>query len=45
MDEYNKFLQQSLEYKKAREDRYKDVSRDRLFRVAKKKIETTMIGA
>ena len=45
MEEYNKFLQQSLEYKKAREDRYKDVSRDRLFRVAKKKIETTMIGA
>ena len=37
MDEYNKFLQQSLEYKKAREDRYKEKSRDRLFHVSKKK--------
>ena len=41
----NNFLQKSLDLKQAREDRYKDVSRDKLFKTAKKKIQTTMIGA
>tara|TARA_R110002020_G_scaffold458778_2_gene676533 strand:+ start:996 stop:1373 length:378 start_codon:yes stop_codon:yes gene_type:complete len=44
-EEYNKFLKQSLDLKSAREDRHKDVSRDKLFKAAKKKIQTTMIGA
>lgn len=41
----NDFLKQSLEYKNARESRQKDLSRDKLFKAAKKKIQTTMIGA
>ena len=41
----NNFLQKSLDLKKVREDRYKDVSRDKLFKASKKKIQTTMIGA
>ena len=41
----NNFLQKSLDLKKTREDRYKDVSRDKLFKASKKKIQTTMIGA
>jgi len=44
-EEYNKFLKQSLDLKSAREERHRDVSRDRLFKAAKKKIQTTMIGA
>lgn len=44
-DEYNKFLKQSLDLKHAREERHRDVSRDKLFKAAKKKIQTTMIGA
>ena len=41
----NKFLQKSLDLKQAREERYKDISRDKLFKASKKKIQTTMIGA
>ena len=41
----NNFLQKSLDLKQAREERYKDISRDKLFKAAKKKIQTTMIGA
>tara|TARA_B100000287_G_scaffold406704_1_gene431407 strand:+ start:368 stop:745 length:378 start_codon:yes stop_codon:yes gene_type:complete len=44
-DEYNKFLKQSLDLKHAREERHRDISRDKLFKAAKKKIQTTMIGA
>ena len=39
------FLKQSLDLKHSREQRYKEVSRDKLFQAAKKKIQTTMIGA
>ena len=39
------FLKQSLDLKHTREQRYKDISKDKLFKVAKKKIQTTMIGA
>ena len=45
MDEYNKFLRMSLDYKQAREDRHKDISRSQLYKMTKKKLETTMIGA
>lgn len=41
----NDFLKKSLEYKNARESRHKDLSKDKLFKAAKKKIQTTMIGA
>ena len=44
-EEYNNFLKQSLDLKSAREDRHRDLSRDKLFKAAKKKIQTTMIGA
>ena len=43
MDE--KFLKKSLDYRSTREERYKDLSKDKLFTVAVKKIQTTMIGA
>ena len=45
MDEYNKFLKQSLDLKKIREERNKEVSKDSLFKSSKKKVQTTMIGA
>jgi hypothetical protein len=41
----NNFLKESLDFKNARENRNKEVSRDKLFKTAKKKIQTTMIGA
>ena len=44
-EEYNKFLKQSLDLKSAREGRHRDLSRDKLFKAAKKKVQTTMIGA
>lgn len=43
MDE--NFLKSSLDLKKAREERSKAVSCDDLFKVVKKKIQTTMIGS
>jgi hypothetical protein len=43
--EYEDFLKNSLEYKKAREQRSKDVSHEALLKHAKKKIQTTMIGS
>ena len=45
MEDYIKFLKDSIDYKKSREDRYKEVSKDALFKASKKKIQTTMIGA
>jgi|TARA_Y100000004_G_C8881904_1_gene397974 hypothetical protein len=45
MEDYNKFLKESIDYKKSREDRYREVSKDALFKASKKKIQTTMIGA
>ena len=45
MDNYKSLLKTSLEYKKKREDRTKEVSKNRLYQVSKKKIQTTMIGA
>tara|TARA_B100000676_G_scaffold141614_1_gene140256 strand:+ start:23158 stop:23565 length:408 start_codon:yes stop_codon:yes gene_type:complete len=43
--DYNSFLQKSLDLKKMREERKKEVSRETLFKSSKKKIQTTMIGA
>lgn len=42
MDDLRK---QSAEYKKLRETKYKADSKDRLSKILKKKIQTTMIGA
>lgn len=44
-EEYSNFLKKSLDLKSAREERNKDLSRDKLFKAAKKKIQTTMIGS
>jgi predicted ATP-binding protein involved in virulence len=41
----DKFLKRSLDYRATRDERYKELSRDKLFQVAVKKIQTTMIGA
>jgi len=43
--EYEDFLKNSLEYKKAREQRSRDASHEALLKHAKKKIQTTMIGS
>jgi len=43
--EYEAFLKKSLDLKAIRESRRKDMSRNQLFKAAKKKIQTTMIGA
>ena len=45
MNDYNSLLKQSLDLKKKRDERYKEVSKDRLFQIDKKKVQTTMIGA
>ena len=45
MDSYKSLLKTSLEYKKKREERTKEVSKNRLYQISKKKIQTTMIGA
>lgn len=45
MENFDKLIRQQSEYKSVREDRYKQDSRDRLSKILKKKVETTMIGA
>ena len=44
-EEYTNFLKQSLDLRSTREERNRDVSKDKLFKAAKKKVQTTMIGA
>jgi hypothetical protein len=44
-DSYAELIRSNSDYKKKREDRYKTDSRDRLSKIIRKKIETTMIGA
>ena len=44
-EENNSFLKKSLDLKSVREERNRDMSRDKLFKTAKKKIQTTMIGS
>jgi hypothetical protein len=41
----NDLRKQNAEYKKLRESKYKTDSKDRLSKILKKKIQTTMIGA
>ena len=45
MDNFNELIRKQSEYKTAREDKYKSDSKDRLSKILKKKVETTMIGA
>jgi transcription termination factor Rho len=44
-DKYNNFLKNSINLKNIREERKKEVSKDNLFKVCKKRIQTTMIGS
>ena len=45
MDNFNKLIRDKSDYKQQREDKFKVDSRDRLSKIIRKKIETTMIGA
>ena len=46
MDEdYNQLIKTSMDYKSKKEERFKEASKTRLSKIAKKKIQTTMIGA
>jgi hypothetical protein len=42
---FNELIRKQSQYKAAREDKYKSDSKDRLSKILKKKVETTMIGA
>jgi len=44
-DNFNELVRRQSEYKAAREDKFKQDSRERLSKILKKKVETTMIGA
>tara|TARA_R100001244_G_scaffold115139_2_gene85350 strand:- start:178 stop:552 length:375 start_codon:yes stop_codon:yes gene_type:complete len=44
-EEYTNFLKRSLDLKSTREERSKELSKDKLFKASKKKIQTTMIGS
>jgi transcription termination factor Rho len=45
MDNFDNLIRQSTEYKSAREDKYRHDSKERLSKILKKKVETTMVGA
>jgi hypothetical protein len=45
MDEFTKIKQEQAVYQKTRDEKYKVDSRDRLSKILKKKIQTTMIGS
>ena len=45
MEKYQDLIRKSKDYKETREERYKQISKDRLLKISQKKIETTMIGA
>ena len=45
MEDFNNLIRAKSDYKKQREEKYKVDSRDRLSKIVKKKIQTTMIGA
>lgn len=44
-NDYNELVRNNSDYKKKREEKYKEDSKDRLNKIIKKKFETTMIGA
>jgi hypothetical protein len=45
MENFDDLIRQQSEYKSVREDKFRQDSRDRLSKILKKKVETTMIGA
>lgn len=45
MDNFNDLIRQNSDYKKKREENFKQDSKERLAKILKKKIQTTMIGA
>jgi len=45
MDEMSNYIRKSFDLKQKKEERQKELSRDRLLSAAKKKIQTTMIGS
>lgn len=45
MEDFNELIRKQQKYKEARETKYKSDSKDRLSKILKKKVETTMIGA
>ena len=45
MDNFDDLIKNQVEYKSIRENKYKSDSKDRLSKILKKKIQTTMIGA
>lgn len=44
-DDFNENLRSVQNYKKQKEEKFKELSNNRLYNIAKKKIQTTMIGA
>jgi len=44
-ESYEELVRKHEQFKAAKEAKYKDVSKDRLLKISKKKIQTTMIGA
>ena len=45
MDNFDNLIRQQSEYVGVRDDKYKNDSKERLSKILKKKVETTMIGA
>jgi len=45
MDEFSKLIKSQSEYKQTRDENYRNSSKERLSKILKKKVETTMIGA
>ena len=44
-DNYTELVRKSADFKTAKTDQYLDLSKERLLKIGKKKIQTTMIGA
>lgn len=45
MDDFSQYLKKSFDLKQKKEERQKELSKDKLLGVTKKKVQTTMIGA
>jgi len=45
MEDYDDLIRKSDKFKSDKEERYKEVSKQRLLKIGQKKIQTTMIGA
>jgi hypothetical protein len=45
MDDYSNYIKKSFDLKQKREEQKRELSREKLLNIAKKKVQTTMIGA